>query len=175
MLLLQCSSKGKWQKAASKNWVLYERWYKTWAVEHIFDWRSYCSSRVVGAHWHHLIYEGPGTSPPRRASFCLFISTPFLVQKDCWQGVQGYAPPANFSITIGHYSCKFYVVAVKRALRTTEPLGGTISSNWFASCKFVTSGHDASQTFMFCRHVSELPRFFISHYFSIRTKLCASM
>ena len=35
--------------------------------------------------------------------------------------------------------------------------------------------HNASQTLLFCRHFSELPKFFISYYFRIRTKLCASM
>ena len=65
--------------AASKNWVLYERWYKTRAVEHILDRRSYCSSRVVWAHWRQLICEGPRASPPRRASFSLFLSTERLL------------------------------------------------------------------------------------------------
>ena len=35
--------------------------------------------------------------------------------------------------------------------------------------------HSASQTLLFRRHFSELPKFFISYYFFIRTKLCASM
>ena len=35
--------------------------------------------------------------------------------------------------------------------------------------------HSASQTLLFCRHFSYLPEFFISNYFFIRTKLCASM
>ena len=36
-------------------------------------------------------------------------------------------------------------------------------------------GQSASKTLLFCRHFSELPKFFISYYFRIRTKLCASM
>ena len=31
-------------------------------------------------------------------------------------------------LNTGHYSCNVYVVAVKRALPTPEPLGGAIST-----------------------------------------------
>ena len=41
--------------------------------------------------------------------------------------------------------------------------------------QILDQGHRALQTLLFCRPFSELPRFFISYYFHIRIKLCASL